>query len=366
MMKRFLAARLLSLMIVMFTPSLATAQGWSLDGYVGRAIYDGVSADVVGTSGVLGIRYRGVRSSWFYISAAAPVTADGPFWGATGLGGRASVGRDRFSAGLDLGAHGHAYRDPSFGSFGAAGTLEALPFLSVAGGPARLELRSGLQQYASSFAGQTQSRTLHESGASLFLSADVPLEVAAEARYVRAEEEDYPYAGASAALDHGKGEVWASVGRWFADAIPGLSWSTGASLRLGQRTEFWAAVRQQSTDPLYWNDSRRSWNLGISRRLGRTRSFPTPLPAEISEGRVTIRVPLSEARVAPFVAGDFSHWNPIPMSRSGQFWTADIALESGVYHYAFRTGSGEWFVPESTPGRREDGFGGFVATLVVP
>jgi hypothetical protein len=41
-------------------------------------------------------------------------------------------------------------------------------------------------------------------------------------------------------------------------------------------------------------------------------------------------------------------------------------LDPGIYHYAFRTAGGEWFVPESTPGRRDDGFDGFVAILVVP
>jgi len=37
----------------------------------------------------------------------------------------------------------------------------------------------------------------------------------------------------------------------------------------------------------------------------------------------------------------------------------------GVYHYTFRSATGEWFVPVSTAGRRDDGMGGFVAVLVV-
>ena len=44
---------------------------------------------------------------------------------------------------------------------------------------------------------------------------------------------------------------------------------------------------------------------------------------------------------------------------------AVFELEPGVYRYSFRSESGEWFVPESTPGRRPDGMGGFVAVLVV-
>jgi hypothetical protein len=36
-----------------------------------------------------------------------------------------------------------------------------------------------------------------------------------------------------------------------------------------------------------------------------------------------------------------------------------------VYHYAFRSADGEWFVPASMAGRRDDGMGGHVAMLVV-
>jgi hypothetical protein len=36
-----------------------------------------------------------------------------------------------------------------------------------------------------------------------------------------------------------------------------------------------------------------------------------------------------------------------------------------VYHYAFRSHTGQWFVPASVAGRRDDGFGGHIAILVV-
>jgi hypothetical protein len=44
---------------------------------------------------------------------------------------------------------------------------------------------------------------------------------------------------------------------------------------------------------------------------------------------------------------------------------ARLPIASGVYNYAFRSASGEWFVPASTPGRKDDGMGGHVAVLVV-
>jgi len=42
-----------------------------------------------------------------------------------------------------------------------------------------------------------------------------------------------------------------------------------------------------------------------------------------------------------------------------------VPLTAGVYHYAFRSAGGEWFVPASVVGRRDDGMGGHVAVLVV-
>jgi hypothetical protein len=42
-----------------------------------------------------------------------------------------------------------------------------------------------------------------------------------------------------------------------------------------------------------------------------------------------------------------------------------LSLAPGVYHYAFRSAKGDWFVPVSTAGRRGDGMGGYQAVLVV-
>ncbi|HEY8485417.1 MAG TPA: hypothetical protein VIL13_12465 [Longimicrobiales bacterium] len=42
-----------------------------------------------------------------------------------------------------------------------------------------------------------------------------------------------------------------------------------------------------------------------------------------------------------------------------------MKVAPGVYHYAFVTADGKWFVPESVPGRKDDGMGGHVAVLVV-
>lgn len=89
------------------------------------------------------------------------------------------------------------------------------------------------------------------------------------------------------------------------------------------------------------------------------------LTSEVAAGSVTVRIPITDAEDAPSVAGDFTGWSAVPMDEDGDHWTATFDLEPGVYQYAFRSPSGEWYVPESVPGRRPDGMGGFVAVLVV-
>ena len=65
------------------------------------------------------------------------------------------------------------------------------------------------------------------------------------------------------------------------------------------------------------------------------------------------------------IAGDFNGWQPAPMQREGGEWVIRLPLAPGVYHYAFRSSTGAWFVPSSSPGRRDDGMGGHVAVMVV-
>jgi len=54
------------------------------------------------------------------------------------------------------------------------------------------------------------------------------------------------------------------------------------------------------------------------------------------------------------------------MVRQGDAWVLTLPLGRGVYRYAYRGADGEWFVPEGTPGRQDDGFGGVAAVLIVP
>ena len=90
-----------------------------------------------------------------------------------------------------------------------------------------------------------------------------------------------------------------------------------------------------------------------------------PVPSKYEGGRATIRLAASESKTAPSIAGDFNAWKPAPMRREGGYWTYIVTVDPGVYQYAFVGESGEWFVPKSVAGRKDDGMGGHVAVLVV-
>jgi hypothetical protein len=354
-----------------FAPGLV-AQGWAADVYAGHAVHDPVSAEIGTSNAVLGIRRSGGVGNWLYVSGALPLAAEDPLWAATGIGFRPSVGGRPWSVGAEISVHAYVYSDRSSGlSPGLAGrgaTAQALPFVSLQAGPARVELLSGVAHHSHVFSGQRGSRTLHESAARFILGRNGLLEVVGETRYLRAEEGNYPYGGASLSLRQGHVATWGGFGHWFSDVVTDLSWHAGASLDLGSRSELWLSLRQDPPHPLYWNDARRSWNAGLRYRFGQRAPAPLPAPYApvVSGGRVTIRIPVSESREAPDIAGDFSRWALVPMTRSGDHWAVTLELGPGVYHYAFRSKGGEWFVPLSVAGRREDGFGGHVAMLVVP
>jgi hypothetical protein len=99
--------------------------------------------------------------------------------------------------------------------------------------------------------------------------------------------------------------------------------------------------------------------------MGSALALAPPVPASYVNGRASIRLRARDAQGTPRIAGDFSDWKPLPMTLAGGIWTATIAVPPGVYSYAFVNERGEWFVPESVPGRRSDGMGGWQAVLVI-
>lgn len=346
----------------------ARAQAWTLDASAGQTVHEALPGSTSSLGASLGLRLDGPR--WLYLTGGLPFDSSGLPWGAVGAGGRLASAGTSVALGIDAGAHAYGYRDPVTEAGGGGATLEAMPLLAAAGGPARLELRSGVVHHARTFSGETAWRTVHQSDARVSFGS-AGLLVVGEGRYVRAAEGGYPYAGAAVEAALERGVLWGYAGKWLADGIETPAWGAGARLHVAGPLEVYAAFQQETNDPLYFNAPRRSWSVGVSRRLGRIPSaasapVPAPLAPEVRAGRVTFRVPADASDDPPALGGDFTRWEPVPMAREGGFWTVTLPVGSGVHRYAFRRAGGEWFVPESAPGRTDDGFGGVSATLVVP
>jgi hypothetical protein len=345
---------------------LAAQSEWMLDVSVGHVSHQGISARVATTGVVAGIRQEGGGPGWAYLFGGLPLQADGVSWGAGGLGRRLAASRGAVSVGADLGAHLLGYRDAAPAT-GSAVTLEVLPVIGVRRGVVDVEARSGLLQHTDFYADTVLTRRIHDSGARARALVHPAVAVQADARYVRAPEADYPYVGGTVQAGVGTGLAWVVAGRWLSDTLATAELGIGIGGRVGERWELRASWQQEPTSPLYWNPPRRGWSVQVSRRLGRTAALlPGPSAIRDAEGRIAIRLPVSESPSAPSVLGDFSGWQPLPMTREGESWTARLAVAPGLYRYGFRDAEGRWFLPASLTHRVSDGMGGESGVLLVP
>ena len=354
----------------------AFAQSRTLDVSIGRIALDRVAAppetsDLLGRPSnlVVSVRQTTARGSWLYGSASTPFSDEALRWGAAGAGGRFMLpdqARHRVSAGVDLATHGYVFRDALADATGTGGVLEGFAVATVAAGRARMDLRGGWRGQTLSLAGTTRRRGVVEGGGRV--SIEGPLRLQAEARWVRADEEVYPFAGVSVVYGRSPVALWVQGGRWFGeDEIDGVTWTAGVGRTLGRRASFWLNVRQEAVDPLYRNAARRTWSVGVTRQLGAGRRPSVQRSLPDTDGAVVIRVALADAPTSELsIAGSFNKWQPQPMQREGQAWVVRLTLAPGVYDYAFRAADGVWFVPASVASRRDDGMGGHVALLVVP
>ena len=366
MTRRWIALCLLIAGWVAVSVEGAHAQGLSLDVSAGRLVYDPVSVNL-GTNNVMGtLRYDARRGGWVYGTGAAPLREGDPIWGASGGGGRFTqldAESRRLSFGVDADAHGFVFRDRIALLTGTGGAAQAIPFASLGSGSGHIELRGGWRGQTLSFASETIRRGVIETGARAIYGQQVRAQ--GDVKWVHATEGTFPFVGGTVSYGGARVQVWGQTGKWLSDQLDEVAWGGGVGVPIGVQSTLWATLRQEAPDPLYWNAVRRTWSIGFTRRLGR--GVPLVQPAPRTEGGdVVVRVSVADAPGDQlFIAGDFNKWVPVPMQREGLEWTIRLALPKGVYNYAFRSARGDWFVPASTSGRRDDGFGGQVAVMVV-
>lgn len=89
------------------------------------------------------------------------------------------------------------------------------------------------------------------------------------------------------------------------------------------------------------------------------------LTVRSAAGKTTLAV-LAPGAANVEVAGDFSNWDPVPLSQGpGGRWTTTLALKPGIYEMNLRVDGGRWTVPPGIPSKNDE-FGQSVGLLIVP
>jgi hypothetical protein len=377
------AVRLLAALAILAAP--AQAQEWRASARVGRVTGESAPAGSAGSSSaVLGLA-RSAARDWLGLSAAIPL-GDDPYWAV--LGGWQRIDT-RGSAGLLLDLTGQAFiQRQSTGSVAPApspGPLlfppstptplrsdpsgegvggEAMAGLFARSARLRIEARGGVAAEASRLGDVSQQRTLPSGDARISWAA-LPVTLQLESRAWLDDGLTHGYLGTGMQYARGPISLWGSLGRWVSGGLDATAWTAGAGAEVAPGLMLQVGCHGNRFDPLYLSASRASYWGGLSLRLGRSGGSAAPVPARTRDGRAMIALTARDAKGAPAIAGDFTGWKPVPMRRDGSRWIWSGVLAPGVYHYAFVAEDGTWFVPESVPGRQNDGMGGWTTVLVV-
>ncbi|MGN6392434.1 MAG: glycogen-binding domain-containing protein [Gemmatimonadales bacterium] len=380
---------LLAALALFAAPHVAQAQEWRASARVGRVTGESAPAGASGSSSAVVGLSRSAPRSWLGLSAAIPLSDD-PFWAVLGGWDRLDT---RGSAGLllDLSGQGFIQRQSDGGLAPAPSPSPGpLPFPPPSTTPAplrsdpsgqgvngeamagifarssllRLEARAGVAAQSSTLGGVAQDRALPTGDARVTYGL-APVSLQLESRAWLDDRITHGYVGAGLQYARGPIALWGSVGRWVSGGIDATAWTAGAGAEVAPGLMLQIGGRGNAFDPLYLSASRSSFWGGLSLRLGRPHTGIAPVAARTRDGQARIELAAREASGPPSIAGDFTGWKPLPMRREGSRWIWTGPLAPGVYHYAFVGADGTWFVPESVPGRQQDGMGGWTAVLVV-
>ncbi len=293
-----------------------------------------------------------------------PVDATvGTRWGAVAGWIDHSVGTTRWRVGA--GGSLFAFDDQVIEGTGAGSTLWLTTERPIRTSPVDLRIRLGGRHGWRSRAGESSSRALGRAGLGASTRARSVV-VTGALDHWRAEEDGYTQASTHVGLYQPRFQLWGSLGYWLDEELEGTGWDLGARVSMSERVSIIARGGVQATDVLFWIPRQRTWSIGLQVRTGHVPTIAAlPVPV-LRDGRRSITLTLPAARLRePSVAGTFSDWQSLPMRRVDDRWEIDLVLEPGIHEYSFVTADGDWFVPEGTPGRKPDGFGGHVAVIIV-
>jgi hypothetical protein len=358
-------------LVLLLAPPPLNAQGWTLEAGGGQTSFEETPTGEWFGGVTLGARYAGLRHSWFHAAVGVPVGSDALPWAAVGGGGRLDLGTlSTADFGMRGSAHSYGYRSPALDFSGGGITAEALPslILPLARG-LYAELQAGAMMQAANDGGESRSSVLQENRLDLeFRPAGLPGAVMAlNGRYSHGRDGSFPFVGGAATIAPTDGlAVRVDAGQWLSEALPTTRFGADVSLRIAERAHLSVGYAQDPGHPLYWNEPRRGWHATVSIGVGAPPgSGVTRVRADVEDGRAVFRLPGRYAPSAAYVAGDFTGWERVAMQREGNDWLARLSVPSGVHHYAFVDGEGNWIVPAHLP-QVDDGMGGKSAVLVVP
>lgn len=377
--------RKLLMLVLLASAAPAHAQQWRADAMAGR-IRSALDPQATSTPSIVLSGGYDDALTLFRVSGGVPTQSDEPLWGAVTGARRLVAPAGGFRFGVDLSGNAFVLHDrvertqtlPGRGPFdppqvvpgeslsGTAFAAQALPLLGFESAKFNIYGRAGLSYYTADFGGSSGDRTVRLADVQATFAPAPNFALVPVVRGYQDTAATYTYGGVTAIVAQGPVSVWGTVGTWLDVDNTETPWAAGATLRLNKNIALNASARRDAFDPLYRTPPQSSWNVGVSLQTGGSPLRGAPVPARYEGGRATVQLPAARAKTSqPHIAGDFNNWKPVPMQRSGKDWTYTVAVAPGVYNYAFVDDDGKWFVPADHPGRKDDGFGGHVAVLVV-
>lgn len=372
-----------AILIASWSPAQAQ---WAVELQGGRI--QGAPGTEPAASGAFSLQLRrDHRDGGFRLGGGLPAESNEPYWGSAAVWHRLARSAGSVSAGVDVAAHGALLRGRDGGfrrvpgfplgrpqveavPHTTASTLgvQVMPLAALERGVWRVQARAGVAHVAMRQGEVAVDRTVPQADLQVtrFLGDKFALSPTVR-RYREPDRAWTDYAGVTGVVALPALTLAATVGHWMGRGAIETPWAVSATLWPQGRVHVAASARRDSYDPLTRQADLTSWNLGVGLKLGRLPGKAVaPIATVDGEGQAVVRLPLRAGGDGPRIAGDFTNWTPVPMTRRDDAWVYAAALSTGVYQYAFVAADGTWFVPPSTPGRRDDGMGGHVAVLIVP